>query len=84
MAASRFLVIHYLDGTSETFTFPKQAKDHYDLMGKLNDAMKADRLTIEADGHLHIIPLSAIKRLQFSPTPESLPGEVIKQASLNP
>ncbi|MEW8220525.1 MAG: hypothetical protein AB2747_14835 [Candidatus Thiodiazotropha taylori] len=84
MAASRFLVIHYLDGTSETFTFPKQVKDHYDLMGKLNDAMKTDRLVIEADGHLNIIPLSGIKRLQFSPAPETLPAEVIKQASLNP
>jgi hypothetical protein len=84
MTASRFLIIHYLDGSSETFTFPKQAKNHFDLMSKLNDAMKADRFIIEADGHLNIIPLSSIKRLQFSPAPEPLPPGVIHSASINP
>lgn len=83
MAASRFLTIHYLDGSNETFTFPKQAKDHFDLMSKLNDAMKTDRFVIEADGHLHVIPLSSIKRLQFSPAPDTLPHGVISGASLN-
>ena len=83
MDANRFLTIHYLGGETETFTFAKQAGDQYDQMNKLHNAMKVDRIVIEAEGRLHIIPLSAIKRLEFSPLPEQLPDGIIKGAMLN-
>ena len=83
MEANRFLTVHYLDGTHETFSFPKQATDQFDMMSKLNAAMTADRFTIEADGRLHIIPLSSIRRLEFSPVPGKLPQGVIRGAALN-
>lgn len=83
MEASRFLTIHYTDATNETFIFPKQAIDHFDLMKKLHKAMTIDRIVIEADGRLHIIPLFAVKRLEFSPVPDKLPDGVIKGATLS-
>ncbi|MES9950669.1 MAG: hypothetical protein ABW118_17060 [Candidatus Thiodiazotropha sp.] len=83
MEASRFLTVHYLDGSSETFTFPKQAKDQYDQMSKLHDAMTTDRLVIEADSSLHVIPLNSVKRFEFSPLPDKLPDGIIRHASLN-
>jgi hypothetical protein len=83
MEVSRFLTIHYVDGMSETFIFPKQATDHFDLMKKLNKTMTVDRLVIEADGSLHIIPLSAVKRFEFSPVPETLPEGIIRGATLS-
>ncbi|MEW8051157.1 MAG: hypothetical protein AB2809_12335 [Candidatus Thiodiazotropha sp.] len=83
MEASRFLTVHYLDGSSETSTFPRQAKDQYDQMSKLHDAMTTDRLAIEADSSLHVIPLNAVKCFEFSPLPDKLPDGIIRHASLN-
>jgi hypothetical protein len=80
MEARRFLTIHYMDGSSETFTFPKQAKDNIELMRKLHDAMTADRILIEAEQSLHLIPLSSVKRIEFSPTPDKLPNGIIRNA----
>ncbi|MBT3046907.1 MAG: hypothetical protein AB2593_19300 [Candidatus Thiodiazotropha sp.] len=52
-------------------------------MSKLHDAMTADRIVIEADSCLHIIPLNAVKRFEFSPLPDTLPEGIIRNASLN-
>ncbi|MEL0584049.1 MAG: hypothetical protein AAES65_04110 [Candidatus Thiodiazotropha sp. (ex. Lucinoma kazani)] len=83
MDISRFLTVHYADGTSETFIFPKQASDRFDLMKKLHTAMTTDRILIEADDSLHVIPLSAVKRLEFSPVPDEMPEGIIRGATLN-
>lgn len=81
MSVDRWLRIDYTDGTSETFSFPKQAEDDYDQMHKLREAMKADRIALEIDGLLRIIPMSAVKNLDFSPSPSKLPDFVISGAS---
>ena len=80
MSADRWLRIEYLDGTSETFSFPKQAKDAYEQTQRMREALTADRIVLESDGMLHIIPLSAVKRLDFSPAPDKLPDQVVKDA----
>lgn len=81
MSVDRWLRIEYTDGTSETFSFPQQAKDDHEQMQRLREAMKADRIALEVDGLLHIIPMSAVKRLDFSPAPSKLPDFVVKGAS---
>ncbi len=81
MAADRWLRIEYLDGTSETFSFPKQAMDDYEQMQRLREALTADRIVLESEGMLHIIPLTAVKWIDFAPSPEKLPDQVIKGAS---
>lgn len=82
MPVERWLRIDYVDGTSETYSFPKQATDNYDQTYRLNEALQADRIVLESDGQLHIIPMSAIKRIHFAPAPAKLPDQVIKDASL--
>ncbi|MDJ0806538.1 MAG: hypothetical protein QNJ78_06855 [Gammaproteobacteria bacterium] len=83
MDISRYLTIHYTDGTSETFVFPKQASDRFDLMKKLHTAMTTDRILIETDASLHVIPLCAVKRMEFSPVPDELPDGIIRGATLS-
>ncbi len=83
MEATRFLTVHYLDGTSETFSFAKQAVDQFDMMNRLHTAMTSDRIVIEANERLHIIPVTSIKRVEFSPLPEKLPQGIIKGANLH-
>ncbi len=82
MEADRFMTVHYLDGTREIYSFPQQAKDQYDLMSKIKTALTADRITIEVEGILTTIPLAAVKRIEFSPSPTKLPDEVIVGAKL--
>lgn len=81
MSIDRWLRIEYLDGTSETFSFPKQAKDEYDQSQRIREALSADRIVLESEGQLHVIPMSAIKRLHFAPAPAKLPEWVIKGAT---
>jgi hypothetical protein len=42
--------------------------------------MSADRIVLEVEGILHIIPMTAVKRIDFSPVPPKLPDEVIRGA----
>ena len=78
MSVDRWLRIDFMDGTSETYSFPKQAKDEYDQSQRIREALSADRVVLESEGQLHIIPMSAIKRLHFAPAPVKLPEYVIQ------
>lgn len=82
MSADRWLRIQYIDGTSETFSFPKQVDDDYEQMQKFREAMRADRIVLEVEGMIHVIPLSSIKHIDFSPAPTNLPDYVIRGASV--
>lgn len=82
MPIDRWLRIEFVDGTSETFSFPKQAKDEYDQSQRIREALSADRIVLESEGQLHVIPMSAIKRLHFAPAPAKLPDWVIKGVTL--
>ena len=81
MSMDRWLRVEYVDGTSETFSFPKQVDDDYEQMQKLREAMRADRIVLEVDGLVHVIPMSAIKHVDFSPAPRNLPDFVIRGAT---
>ncbi len=83
MPAERWLRIDYLDGTSETFTFPRQAGDDYDLSKRFREAIGSDRVVLEIDGIVRMIPLSAVKQLNFAPAPANLPEQVIRDARLS-
>ncbi len=81
MAMDRWLRVEYVDGTSETFSFPKQVDDDYEQMQKFREAMRSDRIVLEVEGLVHVIPMSAIKRVDLSPAPTNLPDFVIRGAT---
>ena len=81
MSMDRWLRVEYVDGTSETFSFPKQVDDDYEQMQKFREAMRSDRIVLEVDGLVHVIPMSAIKRVDLSPAPANLPDFVIRGAT---
>lgn len=81
MSVDRWLRIEYVDGMSETFSFPKQVEDDYEQMQKFREAMRADRIVLEVDGMVHVIPMTAVKRIDFSPAPSNLPDFVIRGAT---
>jgi hypothetical protein len=83
MESERFLTIHYLDGSSQTYTFPKQTSDKYDAISRFKSAIGSDRILLEEDGILTIIPMSAVKRLDLSPLPVDGADGIIMGARLN-
>jgi hypothetical protein len=82
MSEKRGLVIHFMDGTKKVLEFPQQVADSdVAAAAKLQQALEARHLVIEAEGALVVIPLDNVKYLQSYPAPKKLPAGVIRGAS---
>ena len=80
MPEQRRLIIHFVDGSKKLLEFPQQVADA-SVAAKLQEALEARHLVIEADGALVIIPFENIRYLQAYPAPKKLPAYAIKGAS---
>ena len=80
MPEQRRLIIHFVDGSKKLLEFPQQVADA-SVAAKLQEALEARHLVIEADGALVIIPFENIRYLQAYPAPKKLPSYAIKGAS---
>ena len=81
MSEKRGMVIHFTDGSSKTLEFPEQLKDEQIRTQRINDALKARHLVVEADGALVLFPFENIKYVQVYPAPKKLPEITIKGAT---
>jgi len=80
MPEQRRLIIHFVDGSKKLLEFPQQVADA-SVAAKLQEALEARHLVIEADGALVVIPFENIRYLQAYPAPKKLPGYAIKGAT---
>jgi len=80
MPEQRRLIIHFVDGSKKLLEFPQQVADA-SVAAKLQEALEARHLVIEADGALVIIPFENIRYLQAYPAPKKLPAYAIKGAT---
>lgn len=81
--ASRKLTIFFNDGTKLNVSFPKQVVgDVAELMVSVRKAIDADKLALEMNGSLFVIPMRNVKYVQVTPAPEALPGGVIRGATM--
>lgn len=78
----RGLTIHFVDGSRLRVDFPKQALNPTATLLKLNEALAARQLLVEAEGALLVIPFDNIKYVQAYPAPDGLPAHAIKAASI--
>jgi hypothetical protein len=75
------LTVFFLDGTKVTFRYPRQSgTDAATIAATVKKAIDADKLVLEADGDLLVIPIRSVKYLQVSPAPPHLPQGVLRQA----
>jgi len=81
MNEERRVTIHFNNGTQMEVTFPIQIKNS---TGALMEAMKrlleSDKLAIEADGRLVVIPWASVQHVEATPVPSALPFGAIKGA----
>ena len=80
MSEQRRLIIHFVDGSKKLLEFPPQVADAT-MAARLQEALEARHLVIEADGALVVIPFENIQYLQAYPAPKKLPSYAIKGAS---
>ncbi len=81
MIENRALVIHFNDSTEISFIFPKQTDDS-SVARKIREVLSSQQFVVEADGSLFVIPHTSIKYVQIYPSPDKLPDNVIKGATL--
>jgi hypothetical protein len=80
MAEPRRLIIHFVDGSKKLLEFPQQVAEDT-MAARLEEALEARHLVVEADGALVVIPFENIRYLQAYPAPKKLPRYAIKGAS---
>jgi hypothetical protein len=77
------LSIHFNNGTRMEVAFPKQIKNS---MGAVMEAMKrileSDKLCVEAEGRLVVIPWTSVQHVEVTPVPSALPFGAIKGAQI--
>jgi hypothetical protein len=81
MSEKRGIVIYFMDGSTKTLEFPKQAPDDQTQAHRLKEALAARNLVVEAEGALIVIPFENIKYLQAYPAPAKVPDYTIKGAT---
>ena len=84
MNEDRHLTIHFNNGTKMDVTFPTQIKNSpAAVLESIKKALESDKLVIEAEGKLVIIPWSSIKHIELTPAPSAIPFGSIKGAKIS-
>jgi hypothetical protein len=83
MNDDRSLVIHFNNGSKLELSFPVQIKNSTAaVMEGIKKIMETDKLVIEAEGRLLVIPWTSVKQLEVTPVPPAMPFGAIKGAKI--
>jgi hypothetical protein len=75
------MTVHFMDGTRMGVRYPRQSgTDAATIASTVKRAIDADKLVLEVDNDLLVIPVRNIKYVQVSPAPSHLPANVLRQA----
>jgi len=78
------MIIHFNNGTKMDVTFPQQIKNSTAaVLESMKKALDSDKLVIEAEGKLVIIPWASIRQLEVTPMPPAVPFGSIKGARIS-
>lgn len=77
------LTVHFIDGTRVSVRYPRlSGTDSATISAAVKRALDADKVIIEVDGDLLIIPMKNVKYFHLTPAPEHLPQGVIRGGRL--
>jgi hypothetical protein len=83
MAPDVSMTVFFLDGTNASFTYPRQSgPDQAAIVATVKRAIDSERLVLEVDGDLLVIPIRSVKYVQVSPAPPHLPSGILRRARL--
>ena len=76
---SATLTFSFLDGTSMAASFPRQKDtDPLVVAANVKKAIDREKIVVEVDGKLLIIPMTSVKVITLDPMPDHLPANVIR------
>ena len=79
----RRMIVHYNNGTKLELSFPTQIRNSgAAILEGIKKIMESDKLVLEADGRLIVIPWASVKQLEVAPVPPSLPFGAVKNAKI--
>ncbi len=83
MNDDRKMVVHFNNGAKLEFSFPTQIRNsNAAVLEGMKKVMDSDKLAIEVEGRLIVIPWISIQQVEVSPAPPAVPFGVIKNAVL--
>ena len=83
MAIFVSMTVFFLDGTKATFRYPRQSgTDAATIASTVKRAIDSEKLVLEVDGNLLVIPMRSVKYVQVTPAPPSLPAGILRHARL--
>jgi len=75
--------IHFIDKTKLTLRWPRQSGDNQvEIAANIKKALESDRIMVEVEGRLMVIPVRNIKYIEVSPAPPKLPKGVLLGAEI--
>jgi hypothetical protein len=74
--------IFFMDGTKMTLKWPRKTEEATTISSRIKAALELDKLMVEVDGDMLIIPMRNIKYIQITPAPITLPEGVIRGAKV--
>ena len=81
MNDDRHLIIHFTNGAKMEVMFPIQVKDAgAGLLEAFKRIMAGDKLAIQTEDRLLIIPWSSVQHAELSPAPAATPFGTIQKA----
>jgi hypothetical protein len=76
--------VFFMDGTKASFRYPRQAgTDASTIAATVKKAIDSEKLVLEVDGNLLVIPMRNIKYVQVTPAPAHLPQGVLRNARVD-
>jgi hypothetical protein len=66
MTRDRAMIVHFMDGTHVSFTFPAQEANSFGSTLLIEELLKSPYLLVEADGALLMYPVANIKSIQLT------------------
>jgi len=85
MNDDRNLIIRFNNGAKLELSFGTQIRNSSAaVLEGIKKIMESDKLVIEAEGRLIVIPWSSVRQLEVSPVPAALPFGAIKNARVVP
>ena len=83
MARYAHMVVHFMDGTKIVFRRRKdEGLDTATIAANVKKALDKDKIVVEADGSLIVIPVRNIKYIQVTPSPDALPAGVMRNVEI--
>jgi hypothetical protein len=84
MNEDRQMTIHFNNGNKMEVSFPTQIKNSpAAVLEGIKRAMESDKLAIEAEGRLIVIPWVSVNHVEITPVPAALPFGAIKGARVS-